>query len=113
MSAEAIEQKLDAVLAGLERLTRLVEAALTPAARPAPGDVLNLKAAAEYIGLAAETLRRGLAGTSTIPRYSDRPVQFLRQSLDNFKRERIERERAALRPPARRKGLIRRSRKAN
>jgi hypothetical protein len=113
MTDEQFELLRAEIRAGFSALHRLIEASAAPAARPAPGDVLKLKAAAEYIGFAPETLREGRAGTSTIPRYSDRPVQFLRGSLDDFKRKRIEREHVRLRGPARRKGLIRRSRKAN
>jgi hypothetical protein len=100
---EQLELLREVVRVELQHMRRLVEQALTPAARPAPGDVLNLAAAADVLGIRPRTLRDGKAGTSSIPRYSDRPVQFLRASLDEFKRNRMERARrlTPARPPQR------------
>lgn len=94
---EAIEQMLVEMRTGRR---------LSPG--PQPGDVLTLEEAARHLGVAAYTLRRGKAGTDVIPRFSDRPVQFLRSSLDRFKRDRAERAAAKLRRGAKRSGLIRR-----
>ena len=106
---EAVRETLATVLAEL----REMRATLSPApSRPSAGDVLSLEEAAEYIGVRPRTLRERQAGTQTIPRYSDRPVQFVRSSLDHFKRARVEREAALMRPPARPRGLIRRKPRA-
>jgi hypothetical protein len=65
------------------------------------GDVLCLSCASAALGLKPDTLRRGAAGTQGIPRLSDRPVRFMRTSIEQFKRARVERAIAAKRPPHR------------
>ncbi len=77
-----------------------------------PNDVLSLEEAARYVGLQPRTLRTGKAGTASIPRYSDRPVKFLRASLDAFKRARVERNARRGQEPKRPLSLVRRKKTA-
>jgi transposase len=98
------DEKLDALINEIADLRRLLEGRAV--ARHSPQDVLSLDEAAVYVGVAASTLRDGKAGTRAIPRLRDRPVQFLRGSLDEFKRARVEREVRRMKP--RRMSLVRR-----
>ncbi len=89
----------------VEILDRLEQACAPPRT---PGDVLSLNDAAEYVGVKPSTLRDGKAGTKGIPRFRDRPVQFLRASLDQFEMARVEREARRMQESTRPRGLIRR-----
>lgn len=91
----------------LRAIRQLLEQQARTAPRSVAGDILSLAEAAAYIGVAPMTLRAGKAGTSSIARYSNRPVQFLRASLDGFKRGRIEQAQGGKR--AKRISLVRRT----
>lgn len=109
----SIKERLDEIDARLAEITNLLRAqqqAQPPAA--SPGDVLSLEDAARYLGLAPRTLRNRKAGTASIPRYSDRPVKFLRANLDGFKRARVESKARRDQQPARTLSLLRRKRSA-
>jgi len=94
----------------IAELRDILTSALKASAAPSPLDVLTLDEAARYIGVASYTLRTGKAGTRSIPRHTSRPVQFLRASLDQWKRGAHERELRKLQPKAERgpRGLVRR-----
>lgn len=105
-----IKERFDEINRRLDEIARLLQTR-----QPAPNatlEVLSLTAAASYLGVAPRTLRNRKAGTGAIPRYSDRPVQFLRANLDQFKRARVERNARRSQEPARKLSLIRRKKTA-
>lgn len=108
-----IEKRFDELEARIDELLNLIrEREQTEAPRPAsPGEVMGLDEAAKYLGMSPRTLRDRKAGTADIPRYNDRPVQFLRANLDAFKRLRVESSSRRSQGPARSLCLVRRNRK--
>ena len=80
-----LEAKLEEIHSELRGLRALMERAATS------DPVVTLEEAAAQLLVAPSTLRRGLAGTHSIPRHSDRPVTFLQSRLDQFKRENTRR----------------------
>lgn len=107
-------KRLDQIDARLEEIMNLLRGLQQASPGPAqsPGDVLSLDEAARYLGLAPRTLCNRKAGTASIPRYSDRPVLFLRGNLDQFKRSRVESKARRSQQPARTLKLIRRKKTA-
>ncbi len=112
MNIEERFDRLEARIAELADLLRAAQMQQQPPPAPTPGEVVSLDDAARYLGIRSRTLRDRKGGTAGIPRYRDRPVQFLRASLDQFKRARVEDAARRGQEPTRRLSLIRRRKSA-
>jgi excisionase family DNA binding protein len=88
--AVRVEGVLESLLAALaDRVADAVVARLGREERPEPGEWLDSRAAADYLGVHRDTLRR-LAAERTIPSEQDGPgckLYFLRGELDAWRRK--------------------------
>jgi excisionase family DNA binding protein len=88
--AVRVEGVLETLLAALaDRVAEAVVAGLGREERPEPGEWLDSRAAADYLGVHRDTLRR-LAAERTIPSEQDGPgckLYFLRGELDAWRRK--------------------------
>jgi hypothetical protein len=106
MSEDLILEELRAMRERMDELLRLV----SPPPSERPDDLLACEEAAHLLRVAPDTLRRGKAGTASIPRHSDRPVMFRRAEVERFLRERGRK--GERREKSQRISLVRRKRKA-